>query len=88
MSSEKALTLKDLIEYCQRSYELNKPITIFFKLPDTPLPETITNPVQNIPAKIEYYKGVYGDDLRHKYSDVRIIGFLDNTKNVQKGVLH
>jgi hypothetical protein len=37
--------------------------------------EVIINPLENVDAKLDYYKKTYGSDLTHKFSKgIRIIG--------------
>jgi hypothetical protein len=37
--------------------------------------EIIVNPNENFEKKIEYYMATYDNDLRHKFADVKIVGF-------------
>lgn len=44
------------------------PFVVICRLPDTPEPEVIINPVANMAAKMAYYDATYDNDLRHKFA--------------------
>lgn len=50
-------------------------VTVFVQMPDLPLPEMITNPIENIPMKLEYYESAYDEQMRLKAKpEIMIVG--------------
>ncbi len=51
-------------------------ISLLIEMPGFPKPELITNPVENLKLKLEYYKKTYDDTLEHRFSKgIKIIGY-------------
>lgn len=68
------MTLKTEMLDAMRNTE--QPFVVICRLPDTPAPEIIINPVVNMEAKIAYYDQTYDDDLKHKFAPgVKIEGY-------------
>lgn len=68
------MTLKTEMLDAMRNTE--NPFVVICRLPDTPAPEVIINPVVNMEAKIAYYDATYDEELNHKFAPgVKIEGF-------------
>ena len=51
-------------------------VGLFIEMPGFEKPELITNPLENLTKKLEYYKTTYDDNLEHKHAKgIKIIGF-------------
>lgn len=65
-------------------------VTVFVQMPDLPLPELITNPIENIPMKLEYYEQAYDEQMRLKAKqEIRIVGVTTKqkyTRNILQAV--
>lgn len=49
---------------------------LYIEMPGFPLQELITNPWENLPKKLEYYKATYDDNLEHKHAKgIKIVGY-------------
>jgi hypothetical protein len=71
---EVGLTMQVLEKHAQECLENDEPLTVMIEMPGFELPESITNPPENIKKKIEYYKATYDENCNHKYAKgIRII---------------
>lgn len=65
-------------------------VTVFVQMPDLPLPELITNPIENIPMKLEYYEKAYDEKMRLKAKpEIMIVGVTTKqkyTRNILQAV--
>lgn len=68
--------MKELEDVINIAIDEEKPLSLLIEMPGFPKPEMITNPVENLPKKLEYYKSAYSDTLEHKHSEgIKIIGY-------------
>ncbi len=68
--------MNDLEQIINQAIESHRPLGLFIEMPDFPKPELITNPVENLEKKLEYYKKTYGEDLEHKHAKgIKIINY-------------
>ena len=71
-----SLTMENLEKHANDCLEKGKDLTVLIEMPGFESPELITNPVENIAKKIEYYKATYDENCNHKYSKgIRIMAF-------------
>ena len=69
-------TMKDLEFAVEMAMKQNKSLSLLITLPGLDSPEMITNPVENLEKKIEYYKVTYGENLEHKHAEgIKIVGY-------------
>ena len=70
------MKMKDLEFAVEMAIKENKSLSLLITLPGLDSPEMITNPVENLEKKIEYYKATYGDNLEHKHAKgIKIVGY-------------
>ena len=51
-------------------------LSLLIEMPGFESPEMITNPVENLEKKLEYYKNTYDENLEHKHAKgVKIVGY-------------
>ena len=49
---------------------------LLIEMPGFESPEMITNPVENLEKKLEYYKNTYDENLEHKHAKgIKIVGY-------------
>lgn len=65
-----------LLKEINEAIEEGKGIEVLISNPNTPRTETIINPVENLPYKLEYYAKAYDDELQHNHDkSVKIVAF-------------
>ena len=68
--------MKDLERIIGVAIEENKPLSLLIEMPGFSKPEMITNPVENLALKLEYYKKTYDEHLEHKHAKgIKITGY-------------
>lgn len=68
--------MKDLERVIGVAIEENNSLSLLIEMPGFPKPEMITNPVENLALKLEYYKKTYDEQLEHKHAKgIKIIGY-------------
>ena len=69
-------TMADLEFAVEMAIKENKSLSLLITLPGLESPEMITNPVENLEKKLEYYKNTYGDNLEHRHAKgIKIVGY-------------
>ena len=69
-------SMKELEQVVNEAIEKNRSLGLFIEMSGFPKPELITNPVENLEMKLEYYKKTYDEDLEHKHAKgIKIIGY-------------
>ncbi len=69
-------TMEDLEIAFDFAITNGKGLGLFVEMPGFPLPELITNPWENLPKKLEYYKATYDDNLEHRHAKgIKIVSF-------------
>ena len=69
-------TMDDLKFAVEMAIKENKSLSLLITLPDLDSPEMITNPVENLEKKLEYYKATYDDNLEHRHAyGIKIVGY-------------
>lgn len=70
------VNMQDLQTVINMAVEKRKPLSLLIEMPGFPKPEMITNPVENLEKKLEYYKKTYDKNLEHKHAKgIKIIGY-------------
>jgi hypothetical protein len=68
--------MKDLEEIIDVAIQEKKPLSLLIEMPGFPSPEMITNPVDNLSLKLDYYKKTYDESLEHKHAKgIKITGY-------------
>jgi len=69
-------TMKELEQVINEAIKKNRSLGLFIEMPGFPKPEMITNPVENLKRKLEYYKKTYDENLEHRHAKgIKIIGY-------------
>lgn len=68
--------MEDLERVVGIAIDENKPLSLLIEMPGFPKPEMITNPVDNLALKLDYYKKTYDNYLEHKHAKgIKIVGY-------------
>lgn len=68
--------MKDLKCIINKAIEKKEPLSLLIEMPGFQKPEMITNPVENLEKKLEYYKKTYDENLEHKHAKgIKIVGY-------------
>lgn len=72
-------TVSELEGYCNAQIEKGESISLAIEMEEFPGLEIITNPLENIQLKLEYYKKVYDDNLVNKFAQavIKIVGYVE-----------
>ena len=69
-------TLEEIEKGFSWAIEEGKGISVHIKLPDLEKEEIISNPIENLSKKLEYYKGAYNDNLELKtFNKIKIVAY-------------
>lgn len=67
--------MKDLEYAVQKSLDNKASLGLIIEMPEFPKPEMITNPIENLEKKLDYWKKTYDENLEHKHAKgIKIIG--------------
>ena len=70
------MKMKDLEFAVEMAIKESKSLSLLITLPGLDSPEMITNPVENLEKKLEYYKSTYDDNLEHRHAKgIKIVGY-------------
>lgn len=74
-------TMEELEKVFKVAIEKGFITSIFVEMPGFKEPEMITNPIENLEKKLEYYKNTYDENLEHKHAKgIKIIGYSFNVR--------
>lgn len=65
--------MQELENYFMKAAAVGYYVAIVVEMDGFPRNEVIINHVDNVEAKIKYYKDTYNDDLTHKHAPIRIV---------------
>lgn len=69
-------SIKKLEDIINMAINKNVPLSLLIEMPEFPKPEMITNPVENLEMKLEYYRKTYDENLEHRHAKgIKIIGY-------------
>ena len=70
------IKMKDLEFAVEMAIKESKSLSLLISLPGLDSPEMITNPVENLEKKLEYYKATYDDNLEHRHAKgIKVVGY-------------
>lgn len=65
---------EELIDIFESCIDGKNGLEVFVQMPDLPSFEQIYNPIENLPAKLEYYKKAYNDKLElNSFNKIKIV---------------
>ena len=68
--------MSDLESVMKTAITSKQSLGLLIEMPGLESPEMITNPVENLEKKLEYYKNTYNENLEHKHAKgVKIVGY-------------
>lgn len=76
-------SIRDLEKLFGESIKDRKPVALYIEMPGFPKPELITNPVENLTMKLDYYRNAYNARLEHKHAEgIKIIGYKEQSSDI------
>ena len=68
--------MSDLESVMKTAITSKQSLSLLIEMPGVESPEMITNPVENLKKKLEYYKNTYNENLEHKHAKgIKIVGY-------------